>query len=200
VVALPDVASAEPFTGRYDIVTESKGGVVVSGYIEFVEAPVGTTTFKLQDDFITDFEIRASLEGHADLVIQFTTPLSWSNVQAFSDALGADVLYPVVPVTGTRSWGVANIPDIGGRPDFPDQLKLFTQYTAPTGGWYARWDRFASDSVTVLNSFEDNGGSPTWWLELRGATEPIPEPSTLVLLGLGGVGLFVARRRRTKAA
>ena len=55
LLLLVGTAFADPFTGRYNIEALPSGDVTLTGFIDFVAAPMGTDTFKLGDSFVTGF-------------------------------------------------------------------------------------------------------------------------------------------------
>lgn len=56
-------ALADPFTGRYLVESLPDAGVSVSGYIDFVNAPMGTTALRLGDAFVVGWQFVVSGPG-----------------------------------------------------------------------------------------------------------------------------------------
>ncbi|MCC6823623.1 MAG: PEP-CTERM sorting domain-containing protein [Verrucomicrobia subdivision 3 bacterium] len=55
---------------------------------------------------------------------------------------------------------------------------------------------FANDAKYVVFSGQNNYGNPYWMMsEVRFNLNAVPEPSTLALLGLGGLGFLMRRKR-----
>jgi len=55
---------------------------------------------------------------------------------------------------------------------------------------------FVYSATDPLTTFTDNGlgGAPAW-IDQNGTTVVIPEPATLGLMGIAGLGMFLARRK-----
>ena len=99
---------------------------------------------------------------------------------------------------------------------FVDGAEIYT-FTGPqligdasnAGNGFGDWlltsvdlSEFASDAVVVFNAVwsGDVAGAESFFLVEREATPPVPEPGTLVLMGLGLLSLgFLQRRRNSRS-
>lgn len=70
-------------------------------------------------------------------------------------------------------------------------LSLFFGGETPDYGW-AEVRRDADQTYTLLASAYNTDGQPI----LAGETDSVPEPTTLALAGLGGLGLLLKLRHR----
>ena len=73
---------------------------------------------------------------------------------------------------------------------------LWNNGSSTLGGLYGTGDQtFDNGFGSYLHSFYDSGAAKTYaWVDLVAA--PVPEPATLSLALLGGIGLLVGRRVR----
>ena len=105
LLLLTCVCSAEPFTGRYLLETTEDEGVSMTGYIDFVAAPMGTTSFSLASGFVSGFSFTGSGPGVGSDSINSLADLFQNDVLTFSAALGASELVVVAPATsGLPGW------------------------------------------------------------------------------------------------
>ena len=185
-------AYAAPFTGRYEIESIERDGVSISGWIDFLAAPMGTTEFNLSDSFVTGFEIRASgTPILADLVYDDLADKDRDDKILFQSALGASELVAAANAGATKVW--TGIGDLDGQSDGDDQVTIGVLNAIVP---YTRW--VANDDGTALYSVNSGlGGSPpAWKLVLVPDQKPVPEPGTWLLLGSALAGFAWFRRRR----
>ena len=180
LVLLVGTAYADTFTGRYVIESRTDQGVGISGFIDFVDAPSGTSSFNLAA--ASAFGIVASGPGLSTLVYSNTQGIvDADDVIFFDAALGAPVLNPL-GLPGVRRWQGKG--DLDGQADLNDAIELRTANNSVS--WLV-WEG-------GLGSFDfDAGGpasTPAWYL-----VRAVPEPGSLVLLGSAAV--FLRRRRKT---
>lgn len=173
-------ASADPFTGRYNIESIADSGVEISGWIDFVGVPMGTTTFNLGD--ASAFRIVASGGGLPTTVYDDLADALFNMDIEFDNALGAPVLTPAANALGI--W--AGKGDLDGQNDGLDQIELRHAFNS------VAWFVFV-DGNNVAADFTVGGtpNPPAWKLT-------IPEPGSALLLAIGVAAILLRRRRKTK--
>jgi len=180
---------ADPFTGRYKIESlQGSEGENVSGYIDFVNAPMGTTTFNLGSAFVSGFSIVGFSPRFGNVTYDNIADAATDDAIVFDVALGAPMLIPVVTPGVTRSW--LAIGNLDGEGDGDDYILLRAGGTLDTTSWSVGVDN-QSLSVTKT-AFTD---PPAWKLTL---VSSVPEPCTTVL-AFAAAGLVAWRRRRRQA-
>jgi len=193
LVLLVGSALADPFTGRYNIESIPDRDVYLSGFIDFSGAPMGTTTFKLGDSFVTGFSIVVSGPGISTLTYDSLADTFQDSYLIFDAALGAPVLV-VVRDDGGRRWTASG--DLDGQADGTDRIFLGLGALVIVRGWRGEEDDL---SVPIAReSFSTDDANPTWKLVLASGAAPVPEPGTLLLSGLAVAGAIVWRRRKHK--
>jgi hypothetical protein len=97
------------------------------------------------------------------------------------------VLFFLVPLFG----GIA----FGGFVDHTDKNKLHHNYTLEMGYFLRGSFFFKPSGYDPSNGFEGTGlGTSYGSLELRCHPKPVPEPSTLLLLAMGIIGILKRKR------
>lgn len=177
-------AVADPFTGRYNIVTVPDRGVSIAGYIDFLNAPMGTDTFNLRSPFVTGFLIQASGPGISTLTYDTLVLANNDHLVTFDSPLGDPTLHPTRPVSGVTAW--IAIGDLDGQGDVIDRLQL----AAGIGhsDWVVHEDIFTAQQVQRGQQF---GDPPHWKLVFV----PVPEPAPLIVIALCMLGLVCWARR-----
>lgn len=191
-------ALADPFTGRYNIESVAHpSGISISGFIDFVNAPMGTSAFNLDAPFITGFSIVAS--GPTSDTLTWNT-LAVAQVifqptpMPFDAALGSAILNPGKPQDpDAAQWlGLGDLDGQGDPGDYVALVVLSDAIASSFGGlaWY--WITL-NDSQLVTVMALTRSDAPPWRLVLQAA--PVPEPGTLVLCGVMLLGLAFHLRR-----
>ncbi len=145
LVLLIGTAFADPFTGRYNVLSIAKDGVSVSGFIDFDSAPMGTTTFSLGSGFATAFSLMYSGTGITTVTYDQIVPGNVVDPIIFDAPLGSDELLPLLPAAGaSRSRWDAFV--TGGR----IQLTLFS-------GGGTSWTGISGGTAVFLGSFPFGG-------------------------------------------
>lgn len=106
------------------------------------------------------------------------------NCPAISLNLAADLYYIAISSFNNDALDAASLPVFGFTNTFFDLAGNFIQ--GPLGnGALAGWDGFG-------------GSSGSYNINFSAAVNAVPEPGTLALLGIGLLGVGLARRRRTQ--
>lgn len=161
-------------------------------------ASFGAALFTLNDD-MTALSFTASI---------FNIDVTGTQTADTFDNLTAAHIHASATVTPTTNagvvWGFFGLPfnDIN-----PTDTMLFPFSSAVGGIFTSKWDLTEGNNTTLLaqlpnilsgrsyinfHTVQFGGG------EIRGELAPVPEPSTMILVGLGGLGIVRAARRRAR--
>lgn len=140
------------------------------------------------------------------LAVSDATPVAGLETVVFqikiSEAYGYDLYNNAAPVLSYNGGAQSLVPTITQLVS-AEQIGVFDPGTGPepiyTNEWLFQWDLSSLGSITDFTvGWSSVQHSLIYAVQLdQGNTfVPVPEPSTLVLAGLAGVALVVARRRR----
>ncbi len=161
--------------------------------------------------------IKAMIDGRDWLTISGNS-LKWQHLLPFA-AVGRHWGSNEPTIITTTLNGVTQMDNVSWFPDWPEAPPVEIRYAAsssvftglfpdiPTTGMViknvtlipidSRWDitlkEFTEDSVII--EFNDNPPASHYWYEAQIIIEMVPEPTTMLLFGLGGLALLRKRRK-----
>ena len=202
LIALVAITNAQAATILYANLTNSQETTVIVPTTTTGSprpASFGTATFTL-NDAMTAMTFSATVYN-----IDFTN----TQTADTNDNLAAAHIHASATVTPTTTagvvWGFFGAPFNDNNPND----RVVTPFATGVGGTVSgKWDAPEGNNTTLAAQIQNiltghayinfhtsqfGGG------EIRGAITIVPEPSTIVLLGLGGFGLMAACWRRSRA-